>query len=272
MSAQSRHPELVSGSSHYDDEGSPLTPTLSRRARGTRAAFTLAEVLITLAIIGVVATMTIPTLIADFQKKSTAIKVKKAYAELIQAIKLSEIDNGDFSTWDLGHQYTIENSRKVINKYIAPYYNGIWECGSGTEENSTNEKYCKGGVGAASVNYALPNGTVLSFQTDTYEINLIPVLVITNTNEDYKLGKTSFYFQIKNGKVEPALWQNGITRDDILNGFVSSMDGTNTYKVSCKNSIDGNSTNGDGIEELHRHGCTALLYLDGFEFKDDYPW
>ena len=34
-----------------------------------KIAFTLAEVLITLAIIGVVAAMTIPTLIADYQKK-----------------------------------------------------------------------------------------------------------------------------------------------------------------------------------------------------------
>ena len=30
--------------------------------------------------------------------------------------------------------------------------------------------------------------------------------------------------------------------------------------------------NDEGIENLHRHGCTALLFLDGFEFKDDYPW
>jgi len=33
-------------------------------------AFTLAEVLITLAIIGVVAAMTIPTLVANYQEKS----------------------------------------------------------------------------------------------------------------------------------------------------------------------------------------------------------
>ena len=65
---QNCHAELVSASSRRDDEGSPLTPTLSRRARGKRVAFTLAEVLITLAIIGVVAVMTIPTLISDYLK------------------------------------------------------------------------------------------------------------------------------------------------------------------------------------------------------------
>ena len=42
-----------------------------------KIGFTLAEVLITLAIIGVVAVMTIPTLIANYQKKATATKVKR---------------------------------------------------------------------------------------------------------------------------------------------------------------------------------------------------
>ena len=37
-------------------------------------AFTLAEILITLGIIGVVAAMTIPTLITNYQKKQTVTK------------------------------------------------------------------------------------------------------------------------------------------------------------------------------------------------------
>jgi len=44
--------------------------TPSPKGRGERTAFTLAEVLITLAIIGIVATMTIPTLITQNQQKS----------------------------------------------------------------------------------------------------------------------------------------------------------------------------------------------------------
>jgi len=44
--------------------------TPSPKGRGERTAFTLAEVLITLGIIGVVAAMTIPTLVADYQERS----------------------------------------------------------------------------------------------------------------------------------------------------------------------------------------------------------
>jgi len=54
-----------------------VSQCLSAIVPAKRAAFTLAEVLITLAIIGVVATMTIPTLIANYQERSwnTAAKV-----------------------------------------------------------------------------------------------------------------------------------------------------------------------------------------------------
>ena len=43
----------------------------------SKAGFTLTEVLITLGIIGVVAAMTIPNLITNYQKRSTVIQLKK---------------------------------------------------------------------------------------------------------------------------------------------------------------------------------------------------
>ena len=51
--------------------------------------FTLAEILITLGIIGVVAAMTIPTLITNYQKKASVTKLQKAISILNQAYKLS---------------------------------------------------------------------------------------------------------------------------------------------------------------------------------------
>lgn len=48
-------------------------------------AFTLAEVLITLAIIGIVAAITIPSLSNSMKKQDTVAKVKKAYSVLSQA-------------------------------------------------------------------------------------------------------------------------------------------------------------------------------------------
>ena len=72
---------------------------LSNLVSSQKAAFTLAEVLITLGIIGVVAAMTIPTLISNYQEKQTVTALKKAYSTLSQAYKMAVIESGVSSRW-----------------------------------------------------------------------------------------------------------------------------------------------------------------------------
>lgn len=57
-------------------------------------AFTLAEVLITLGIIGIVAEMTIPTLMNNVQNKTYAVQLKKAVSVLNSATEMIKMDNG----------------------------------------------------------------------------------------------------------------------------------------------------------------------------------
>lgn len=57
-------------------------------------AFTLAEVLITLGIIGVVAALTIPTVISSVQHKELEVGLKNAYSTLSEALKMYEQENG----------------------------------------------------------------------------------------------------------------------------------------------------------------------------------
>ena len=54
-------------------------------------AFTLAEVLITLGIIGVVAAFTLPNLIANYKKNSTVEQLKVAYSTLNQAVPYQRV-------------------------------------------------------------------------------------------------------------------------------------------------------------------------------------
>ena len=49
-----------------------------------KIAFTLAEVLITLGIIGVVASLTLPSVIQNYKKQVTVNQLKKAYSTLGQ--------------------------------------------------------------------------------------------------------------------------------------------------------------------------------------------
>ncbi len=81
-------------------------------------AFTLAEVLITLGIIGVVAALTIPTLISGYRKRVIETKLTKFYATMNQAIKRSVVDNESLEGWDL------KNDELLMKKYIFPYLNG----------------------------------------------------------------------------------------------------------------------------------------------------
>ena len=64
-------------------------------------AFTLAEVLITLGIIGVVAAMTIPNLINKISERNTIVKLNKVYATLQQAYKYAENEYGEPSLWSI---------------------------------------------------------------------------------------------------------------------------------------------------------------------------
>ena len=57
-------------------------------------AFTLAEVLVVLAVIGVIASLTIPPVINNFQKKQWETGYKRTYSILEQATKMIMADNG----------------------------------------------------------------------------------------------------------------------------------------------------------------------------------
>jgi prepilin-type N-terminal cleavage/methylation domain-containing protein len=61
--------------------------------------FTLAEVLITLGIIGVVAALTMPSLIARHQEKVTVTKVAKNYSIISNAYNMIKSEEGPMSEW-----------------------------------------------------------------------------------------------------------------------------------------------------------------------------
>ena len=70
-----------------NDKNTFLVPyCLSNLVSLKKAAFTLAEVLITLGIIGIVAAMTIPTLVSNYKQKVLNNQFKKTYAMLNQAL------------------------------------------------------------------------------------------------------------------------------------------------------------------------------------------
>ena len=76
-----------------------LSPRERVRERGRKFGFTLAEVLITLGIIGVVAALTLPSLISSYKERATVVKVKQAYSLLNQAVAKMIEEHGTLDTW-----------------------------------------------------------------------------------------------------------------------------------------------------------------------------
>lgn len=161
-----------------------------------KLAFTLAEVLITLGIIGIVAAMTIPALINKKQKAEIETQLKENYSIIQQSLKMAENDDIAIDS------YLAENIESVKSWFytnLAPYMKyshvcfnaeGCWQsmgptktlAGSVARYNQTNI-----GVGYNIVTIKLNNGANVSF--DSYGTNDIKTLLGRNyTYEDKALG------------------------------------------------------------------------------------
>lgn len=80
-----------------------------------RYAFTLAEILITLGIIGIIAAMTLPAIIQKHKRTIVETRLEKFYSAINQAIKISELKNGDKIHWEP------KDTDDFWNNYIKPY-------------------------------------------------------------------------------------------------------------------------------------------------------
>ena len=89
-------------------------------SQSRKRGFTLAEVLITLGIIGVVAAMTIPTLMQKYYEKQTVAKLKETYSILSQALKSASQEEGLPEEWDCNkaNKESAEKGAAILKKYI----------------------------------------------------------------------------------------------------------------------------------------------------------
>jgi type II secretory pathway pseudopilin PulG len=202
-------------------------------------AFTLAEALITLGIIGVVAALTMPALIANHKKKVLITRIKKFYSSYNQAYNMKIADDGEIDASMLNVNDSPDAAMKFFNANYAPYMKVL-----------KTEKTAKGMAAA------LPDGAGLyirksdhadSTTSSTYIVFCVEYKKCKNINEtpirNYADSKDTFIF-----------WTNAAF--PIASN--SSWDGTREGLISrCKT----------GLHE----SCTALVMYDGWEIKDDYP-
>ena len=118
---------------------SPLQLFNSSPFTRQKSAFTLAEVLITLGIIGVVAAMTLPALINKTQHQELQTGLKKNYTVLQQALLRAQLDTGEVvkpADYQAISGVTIS---APLKKLLTTYIKNAQDCGEGTEKGSCIE-------------------------------------------------------------------------------------------------------------------------------------
>lgn len=196
-------------------------------------AFTLAEVLLTMTIIGAVAAMTIPTLHYQRLKKEYTTKIKNFYSKIDNAILDMELDYGSFR--DLKKPVQGQGYNWYM-KYLDPYI--------GHQYIKNNQVYYKDGSklmtfytgGCLDVDYdvnadAGPNKNGY----DRYRF----LFCFTDADRIGWFGRKEIFW----GTYGSGAVNAGASRDTMIN--------------QCRNNPSW---------------CTRLLQNDQWEFKEDYPF
>lgn len=223
----------------------------------SKIAFTLAEVLITVGIIGVVAAMTIPSLIQSYKEKATVTAVKQSYSIFAQALKMVTIDNPDLSALTDSSLSAKENSQ-IMFKEISKHIKKVKSCdvdkkciGNTYYLNLNNEKVSNWDTYNNLVTGVLANGTsfwILSLPAsisgeETYAGQI--GIDINGNKRPNKFGVDFFWFTFnKNGEL-----------------FAGRGEGTGGIYWNCELSpSNSNWSNGYGCSEwIITHGNMDYL-------------
>lgn len=203
-----------------------------------RYGFTLAEVLIVLGIIGIVAEVTIPTVLTSFQKQEYITGLEKAYSVFNQSLSKLASDNN--CPGDLQCTGIFSGDTTAVGNAIAPYLKTSEVCGeaagcfSGSISNAFDGSAGRQNILKNSVsgyykfrtvdgmNFAITsdanNCTTSASTGATKNMQKSCGTIRVDVNGDMKpnnFGKDIFYFYITNGR-GPLLYPYG-GKDDATN-------------------------------------------------------
>lgn len=172
-------------------------------------AFTLAEVLITLGVIGVVAAITIPGLITTYKAHQLHAQFLKSYSTVQQAFKQMEADDVSLDPSDYGSN-TGEKYYEVFARYLKPAKlcfrsNLKFPC---YNYEAPDIPY-KNLTGTRNLNYdnfddgqiALLDGTLLLIESPDYRYTWVFVDLNGSNKLPNRLGYDLFVFQLLDGEL-----------------------------------------------------------------------
>jgi len=231
-----------------------------------KPAFTLAEAMITIGLIGIVAAMTMPMLMTNYQKKVTLTQLKKVVHELNQAMKFAVADA----------KFEDLNYAQSTYKFFKQYFTSIMVVSETTMEKvKARGKIYRQISGAEEKDLAIMKQNL--DKTHILNLNNGAQLILPDTDTRTTPHNQTIYIDV-NGFGPP----NTFGKDCFM------MVITTNNKILFHNTDDGNpvklgiarDTLINGPSE-HRYQCNpqgrgmwcgALIESDGWEFRKDYPW
>ncbi|MBP3821334.1 type II secretion system protein [bacterium] len=190
-----------------------------------KLAFTLAEVLITLGIIGVVAGMTIPTLSYNYKEKQNSVKLQHTYSTLKNAMATAIAENVNSGVKTVNN---MTQMKKWYNTFITPYLNVLQTCyGAETGCWAEDTFYARGtkitknptgACGGNTISFVLSDGSFVcidDYQGDLLdstfgvenavnELSIIFRIDINGNNKPNQYGKDIFIAIFNGNKIVPA--------------------------------------------------------------------
>ena len=239
---------------HSSQKSAPiLTPSHKRYSivcsaeshKGRKYAFTLAEVLITLGIIGIVAALTMPSLMANYQKKVLVTQLKKQVNVINNNFRRIMADEGvdkicdtSIAVEDCGRNGTVSIDPNLYKKYFGLDY---------ASEYSPTAQFLKN-FGEDVVIFQAKDGSILTISNEIFLIDI-------NGDKNPNLaGRDRFTFVLED------------------TGFINStFDDMSYLENFCKMAV-----NKDYPDELEQHlaawlfggnACFIKIVHDGWQMK-----
>lgn len=218
-------------------------------------AFTLAEVLITLGIIGIVSAMTIPNLISKHNKRTVETRLFKIHSTILQATRMAQANNYDDINIVIGAGFSWEKSKALFEEYFSPVFKVIHQY----PKEKTFKVYSADGstevspIDSNSFIVVLSDGTVLGFTNAVYGAFYVDVILNPNRKKLIS-GRDTFFMKYTTDGYGNISYQTLLQYDK------------NSYKTYCTSHEQR-----PALAIYPSYFCTALIFKNNFKIPDDYP-
>lgn len=220
--------------------------------------FTLAEVLITLGIIGVIAALTMPALIQNKQTKELETGLKVANSLINQAIISANKDAGETLTSN-----NVEY--RQLKSLLMPYFDNPIDCSWGGNKGVANSIICSGADESGNEtntnykDYSKKSQSISTHYFDDGQFALKNGMLIMIENE--KAPTAYITVDINGAAKKPNAWGHDLFTFQLMsNGKLLPMGqkGTDYYNKECSNS---------STSAINGMGCTYKALTDPNYFK-----